>query len=85
MQAGGVDSICLYTAGQGCDYRARMFSAMAGIPKNPAAGRLVRFWLTNCWHPARLAMARPGWRCGKGSIQSGRAVPVSEGRIRVPG
>lgn len=38
MQAAGVDSIYLYTPGEGCDYRARMFSPTAGIPEDPATG-----------------------------------------------
>ncbi len=38
MQAAGVDSIYLYTPGQECDYRARMFSPTAGIPEDPATG-----------------------------------------------
>lgn len=38
MQAGGVDSIYLYTPGVDCDYRARMFSPTAGIPEDPATG-----------------------------------------------
>jgi trans-2,3-dihydro-3-hydroxyanthranilate isomerase len=38
MQAGGVDSIYLYTPGRDCDYRARMFSPTAGIPEDPATG-----------------------------------------------
>jgi trans-2,3-dihydro-3-hydroxyanthranilate isomerase len=38
MQAAGVDSIYLYAAGLGCDYRARMFSPTAGIPEDPATG-----------------------------------------------
>lgn len=36
--AAGVDSIYLYTRGEGCDYRARMFSPTAGIPEDPATG-----------------------------------------------
>jgi trans-2,3-dihydro-3-hydroxyanthranilate isomerase len=38
MRAAGVDSMYLYTAGQECDYRARMFSPTAGIPEDPATG-----------------------------------------------
>jgi trans-2,3-dihydro-3-hydroxyanthranilate isomerase len=38
MRAAGVDSIYLYTPGQGCDFRARMFSPTAGIPEDPATG-----------------------------------------------
>lgn len=38
MQAAGVDSIYLYTRGQDCDFRARMFSPTAGIPEDPATG-----------------------------------------------
>jgi len=38
MQAAGVDSIYLYTPGEGCDFRARMFSPTAGIPEDPATG-----------------------------------------------
>jgi trans-2,3-dihydro-3-hydroxyanthranilate isomerase len=38
MRAAGVDSIYLYTPGQDCDYRARMFSPTAGIPEDPATG-----------------------------------------------
>lgn len=36
--AAGVDSIYLYTPGDGCDFRARMFSPTAGIPEDPATG-----------------------------------------------
>lgn len=38
MQAAGVDSAYLYTPGQDCDFRARMFSPTAGIPEDPATG-----------------------------------------------
>ncbi|OZA03968.1 MAG: hypothetical protein B7Y02_16505 [Rhodobacterales bacterium 17-64-5] len=38
MQACGVDSAYLYTSGQDCDFRARMFSPTAGIPEDPATG-----------------------------------------------
>jgi trans-2,3-dihydro-3-hydroxyanthranilate isomerase len=38
MQAGGVDSMYLYTPGTDCTYRARMFSPTAGIPEDPATG-----------------------------------------------
>ncbi|WP_103259008.1 PhzF family phenazine biosynthesis protein [Tabrizicola aquatica] len=38
MQAAGVDSIYLYTAGSDCAFRARMFSPTAGIPEDPATG-----------------------------------------------
>jgi trans-2,3-dihydro-3-hydroxyanthranilate isomerase len=38
MQAGGVDSLYLYTPGVDCAYRARMFSPTAGIPEDPATG-----------------------------------------------
>lgn len=37
-RAAGVDSIYLYTPGDGCDFRARMFSPAAGIPEDPATG-----------------------------------------------
>ena len=36
--AAGVDSIYLYTPGPDCDFRARMYSPMAGIPEDPATG-----------------------------------------------
>lgn len=38
MAAAGVDSAYLYTPGQDCDFRARMFSPTAGIPEDPATG-----------------------------------------------
>lgn len=38
MQTCGVDSAYLYTPGQDCDFRARMFSPTAGIPEDPATG-----------------------------------------------
>ncbi|THD85822.1 PhzF family phenazine biosynthesis protein [Aliigemmobacter aestuarii] len=38
MEAAGVDSAYLYTAGTGTDFRARMFSPTAGIPEDPATG-----------------------------------------------
>jgi trans-2,3-dihydro-3-hydroxyanthranilate isomerase len=38
MRAAGADSIYLYAPGDGCDYRARMFSPTAGIPEDPATG-----------------------------------------------
>jgi trans-2,3-dihydro-3-hydroxyanthranilate isomerase len=38
MQAAGVDSLYLYTPGQDCDFRARIFSPTAGIPEDPATG-----------------------------------------------
>lgn len=33
-----VDCIYLYTTGQGCDFRARVFAPTAGIPEDPATG-----------------------------------------------
>jgi len=36
--AAGVDSAYLYTPGEDCDFRARMFSPTAGIPEDPATG-----------------------------------------------
>ena len=38
MAAAGVDSAYLYTPGEECDFRARMFSPTAGIPEDPATG-----------------------------------------------
>lgn len=38
IAAHGVDSAYLYTPGEDCDYRARMFSPTAGIPEDPATG-----------------------------------------------
>ena len=38
MTTAAVDSAYLYTAGDGCDYRARMFSPTGGIPEDPATG-----------------------------------------------
>lgn len=38
LQAAGVDSIYVYAVGEGCDYRARMYSPTAGIPEDPATG-----------------------------------------------
>lgn len=36
--AADVDSIYLYTPGEDCDFRARMFSPTAGITEDPATG-----------------------------------------------
>lgn len=38
MAMAGVDSAYLYTPGEACDYRARLFSPGAGIPEDPATG-----------------------------------------------
>ncbi len=38
IAAHGVDSAYLYTRGEDCDFRARMFSPTAGIPEDPATG-----------------------------------------------
>ncbi|MFV0360548.1 PhzF family phenazine biosynthesis protein [Tropicimonas sp.] len=38
MRQAGVDAAYLYTPGEDCDYRARMFSPTAGIPEDPATG-----------------------------------------------
>ncbi|MFW2588980.1 PhzF family phenazine biosynthesis protein [Sagittula sp. SSi028] len=38
MDAAQVDSAYLYTTGDDCDVRARMFSPTAGIPEDPATG-----------------------------------------------
>ncbi|WP_425071368.1 PhzF family phenazine biosynthesis protein [Sagittula sp. S175] len=38
MEMAGVDSAYLYTPGDACDLRARMFSPTAGIPEDPATG-----------------------------------------------
>jgi trans-2,3-dihydro-3-hydroxyanthranilate isomerase len=107
MQAAGVDSIYLYTAGQDCDYRARMFSPTAGIPEDPATGSASAILAAQLLASGALAdgetgltlhqgveMGRPsriGLRVtvaqgGLAEVRvSGCAVPVSEGRIRVPG
>lgn len=106
MRAAGVDSIYLYTPGQGCDYRARMFSPTAGIPEDPATGSasaiLAAQLLASAALPegeTRLAlqqgveMGRPSQIgltvvVAEGKVAqvrvAGSAVPVAEGRIRVP-
>lgn len=38
MAHAGVDSLYLYSRGEGCDFRARMYSPTAGIPEDPATG-----------------------------------------------
>jgi trans-2,3-dihydro-3-hydroxyanthranilate isomerase len=38
MEQAGVDSAWLFTPGDDCDFRARMFSPNAGIPEDPATG-----------------------------------------------
>jgi trans-2,3-dihydro-3-hydroxyanthranilate isomerase len=38
MTHAGVDSLYLYTRGEDCDFRARLFSPTAGIPEDPATG-----------------------------------------------
>jgi trans-2,3-dihydro-3-hydroxyanthranilate isomerase len=38
MAHAGVDSLYLYTRGEVCDFRARLFSPTAGIPEDPATG-----------------------------------------------
>ncbi len=38
MEAGKVDSVYLYSPGDGTDFQARMFSPTAGIPEDPATG-----------------------------------------------
>lgn len=107
MQAGGVDSAYLYAAGQGCDFRARMFSPTAGIQEDPATGsasailaaQLLAFGAlregeTHLTLHQGVEMGRPsvigltarvvGGQLAQVRIK-GSAVPISEGRIRLPG
>ena len=106
MQAAGVDSIYLYTPGEDCDFRARMFSPTAGIPEDPATGsasailaaqmlasgalpegetRLTLHQGVEMGRPSVIGMAAAvaGGRLAEVRI-AGSAVPVSEGKIRVP-
>ena len=106
MQAGGVDSLYLYTPGAGCDYQARMFSPTAGIPEDPATGSASAILAAQLLAAGALAegdtqislhqgieMGRPSRigltvRVSGGALSevriSGSAVPVSEGRVRMP-
>ncbi|WP_245990342.1 PhzF family phenazine biosynthesis protein [Tabrizicola piscis] len=106
MQAAGVDSMYLYTAGQDCDYRARMFSPTAGIPEDPATGsasailaaqllaagavgdgetRLILHQGVEMGRPSQIGLTV---ECANGALRrvkiSGSAVPISEGRLRLP-
>ena len=106
MQAAGVDSIYLYTPGEACDFRARMFSPTAGIPEDPATGsasailaaqmlasgalpegetRLTLHQGVEMGRPSVIGMsaAVAGGRLAEVRI-AGSAVPVSDGKIRVP-
>ncbi|TAG11902.1 MAG: PhzF family phenazine biosynthesis protein, partial [Rhodobacterales bacterium] len=106
MQAGGVDSMYVYTPGVDCDYRARMFSPTAGIPEDPATGSASAILAAQLLASGALAegetrltlhqgveMGRPSVIgltarvTGKALTEvriAGEAVPISEGRIRVP-
>jgi trans-2,3-dihydro-3-hydroxyanthranilate isomerase len=106
MQAGGVDSLYLYTPGEDCAYRARMFSPTAGIPEDPATGSASAILAAQLLASGALAegetrltlhqgveMGRPSMiglsaRVSRGALDqvriAGSAVPVSEGRLRVP-
>jgi len=106
MQAAGVDSIYLYTSGDGCDYRARMFSPTAGIPEDPATGsasailaaqlqasgalrdgetRLTLQQGVEMGRPSAIALTVVADRHRLIEVRiAGGAVPVSDGRIRVP-
>ncbi len=106
MQAAGVDSMYLYTAGQDCDYRARMFSPTAGIPEDPATGsasailaaqllaagavgdgetRLILHQGVEMGRPSQIGLTV---ECANDALRrvkiSGSAVPISEGRLRLP-
>lgn len=106
MQAAGVDSIYLYTAGTDCAYRARMFSPTAGIPEDPATGSAsailaAQLLASSALDEGETPLAlHQGVEMGRPSVigmtavvtdgrlaqvrVAGSAVPVSEGRVRVP-
>lgn len=106
MRAAGVDSVYLYTAGGGGDYRARMFSPTAGIPEDPATGSASAILAAQLLASAALPegetaltlhqgveMGRPSVIGMTAVVRGGRltevriagsAVPISEGRVRVP-
>lgn len=106
MQAGGVDSIYLYTPGKDCAYRARMFSPTAGIPEDPATGSASALLAAQLLASGALSEGETaltlhqGVEMGRPSVIgltvvvaggqltqvriAGSAVPVSEGRVRVP-
>lgn len=106
MAAAGVDSAYLYTAGQGVDFQARLFSPTGGIPEDPATGSasailsaqlhaaglvmpgVSRFSLlqgAEMGRPSNLALTVEADGAGPTRIRiRGAAVPIAEGRIRVP-
>ncbi|MDZ4094612.1 MAG: PhzF family phenazine biosynthesis protein [Paracoccaceae bacterium] len=106
IERAGVDSAYLYTPGQGCDFRARMFSPAAGIPEDPATGsasailaaqlRAARalpqgphtFSLVQgveMGRPSQIWLATDHSPDGIETVRiKGAAVPISEGRIRIP-
>ncbi|WP_226341018.1 PhzF family phenazine biosynthesis protein [Gemmobacter serpentinus] len=102
----GVDSAWIYTPGQDCDFRARMFSPNAGIPEDPATGSATAIFAAQLRAARDLRQGvqsfhiRQGVEMGRASDLAltvdlgpegltairirGAAVPISEGRIRVP-
>ncbi len=105
MRRAGVDSAYLYTPGDHCDFRARMFSPTAGIPEDPATGSAsailaAQLLASGVLHKGTSRFTlHQGVEMGRASsihltvdldqtLQAvriaGSAVPVSQGRIRVP-
>ena len=105
-RAAGTDGVYLYTPGEGCAFRARMFAPSGGIPEDPATGsasailaaqllasdalgegetRLTLHQGVEMGRPSEIGMTArvAGGRLNEVRIE-GSAVPVSEGRIRVP-
>jgi trans-2,3-dihydro-3-hydroxyanthranilate isomerase len=86
MQAGGVDSMYLYTAGTECDFRARMFSPTAGIPEDPATGSASAILGAQLLAAGALAKGETrltlhqGFEMGRPSV-IGLTARVSEGRL----
>lgn len=86
MQAAGVDSAYLYTPGEGCDFRARMFSPTAGIPEDPATGSATAILAAQLMASGVLAEGVTRFHLRQG-VEMGRAsdlfmtVEVAKGAI----
>ncbi|MBD1202789.1 MAG: PhzF family phenazine biosynthesis protein [Rhodobacteraceae bacterium] len=86
MQAAGVDSAYLYTPGEDCDFRARMFSPTAGIPEDPATGSATAILAAQLMASGALAEGVTRFHLRQG-VEMGRAsdlfmtVEVAKGSI----
>lgn len=71
MAHAGVDSLYLYTRGETCDFRARLFSPTAGIPEDPATGSASAILAAQLLSAGELALGTSHFTLNQG-VEMGR-------------